>query len=297
VLLIRDRASLAALLAAVLLGLAATEPVVAQRFNPYAEPEEALPPLAADGTIQWGAFYKSSSIQHNYERLWAMGACRGTSRAITEPVKRNKLLIDRLPEADYEGVVVGAVGALAGGMVSFHEPATGAGAQPLVAQLHPAGVTRLRVAGRVPATILRPGLVIRLVTEVDEKGRAAEPITTFEVVTPPADYQPDPVRADARGAVVGTVRSIHGEVLTLQVNAGRIRRLTLSVDPQAIATLDAARLDLVAPGDTISLRGRIWSGEGAMGAGTVFASEITISKPPLPGEVAVAGGRVAADRP
>jgi uncharacterized protein YcfJ len=295
--LIRDRALLLALLAAGLLGLAAPEPATAQRFNPYADPEEALPPLAADGTIQWGAFYKSASIQQNYERLWSLGACRGTNRAITEPVKRNKLLIDRLPEADYDGVVVGAVGTLAGGMVAFQEPGTGAGAQPLVAQLHPAGVTQLKVVGRVPATVLRPGLIVRLVTEVDEKGRGSEPITALEVVTPPAGYQPDPVRADTRGAMVGTVRSIHGEVLTLQVNVGRIRRLTLAVDPQAIVTLDAARLDLVSPGDKVALRGRIWSGEGAMGAGTVFASEITVSKPPLPGEVAALGGGAAADRP
>jgi len=295
--LIRDRALLLALLAAGLLGLAAPEPATAQRFNPYADPEEALPPLAADGTIQWGAFYKSASIQQNYERLWSLGACRGTNRAITEPVKRNKLLIDRLPEADYDGVVVGAVGTLAGGMVAFQEPGTGAGAQPLVAQLHPAGVTQLKVVGRVPATVLRPGLIVRLVTEVDEKGRGSEPITALEVVTPPAGYQPDPVRADTRGAMVGTVRSIHGEVLTLQVNVGRIRRLTLAVDPQAVVTLDAARLDLVSPGDKVALRGRIWSGEGAMGAGTVFASEITVSKPPLPGEVAALGGGAAADRP
>lgn len=294
---IRHPASLLALLAAVVVGLAAPRPAAAQRFNPYADPEEALPPLAADGTIQWGAFYKSPSIQQNYERLWSMGACRGTNRAITEPVKRNKLLIDRLPEADYDGIVVGAVGTLAGGMVAFQEPGTGAGAQPLVAQLHPAGVTQLKVVGRVPATVLRPGLVVRLVTEVDEKGRGSEPITAFDVVTPPADYQPDPVRAGTRGAVVGTVRSIQGAVLTLQVNAGRIRRLTLAVDPEAIATLDAARLDLVAPGDRVALHGRIWSGEGAMGAGTVFASEITISKPPLAGEVVALGGGAAGNRP
>jgi hypothetical protein len=295
--LIRHRAFVLALLAVVVVGLAVPRPAAAQRFNPYAEPEEALPPLAADGTIQWGVFYKLPSIQQNYERLWNMGACRGTSRAITEPVKRNKLLIDRLPEADYEGMVVGAVGTLAGGMVAFHEPGTWAGAQPLVAQLHPAGVTRLKVVGRVPATILQPGLVVRLMAEVDEKGRGSEPITAFDVVTPPAEYQPDPVRAGTRGAVVGTVRSIHGEVLTLHVDAGRIRRLTLAVDPEAIATLDAARLDLVAPGDKVALRGRIWSGEGAMGAGTVFASEITISKPPLPGEVVALGGGAAENRP
>jgi len=265
------------------------------RYNPYADAEQAPAPLAADGTIQWGAFYKSAAIQQNYERLWSIGACRGTSKAIVEPVKRNKLIIDRLPEAEYEGVVVAAAGTLAGGMVAFREnPAAQA---PLVAQLHPAGVTRLRVSGRTPGAILRPGLVIRLVAEVDERGRALEPVTAFEVVTPPADYKPDPVRAGSREQIVGVVRSIASDVLTLYVNAGRLRRLTFTLAPDAVATLDAARLDLASPGDAITVTGRIWNGEGAMAAGTIFASDMTITKPPLAGEVAVPAAPRVAGRP
>ena len=265
------------------------------RYNPYADAEQAPAPLAADGTIQWGAFYKSAAIQQNYERLWSIGACRGTSKAIVEPVKRNKLIIDRLPEAEYEGVVVAAAGTLAGGMVAFREnPAAQA---PLVAQLHPAGVTRLRVSGRTPGAILRPGLVIRLVAEVDERGRALEPVTAFEVVTPPADYKPDPVRAGSREQIVGVVRSIASDVLTLYVNAGRLRRLTFTLAPDAVATLDAARLDLASPGDAIAVTGRIWNGEGAMAAGTIFASDMTITKPPLAGEVAVPAAPRVAGRP
>ncbi|MEX0688287.1 MAG: hypothetical protein WD072_06440 [Pirellulales bacterium] len=265
------------------------------RYNPYADAEQAPAPLAADGTIQWGAFYKSAAIQQNYERLWSIGACRGTSKAIVEPVQRNKLIIDRLPEAEYEGVVVAAAGTLAGGMVAFREnPAAQA---PLVAQLHPAGVTRLRVSGRTPGAILRPGFVIRLVAEVDERGRALEPVTAFEVVTPLADYKPDPVRAGSREQIVGVVRSIASDVLTLHVNAGRLRRLTFNLAPDAVATLDAARLDLASPGDAIAVTGRIWSGEGAMAAGTIFASEVTITKPPLAGEVAVPAAPRVAGRP
>lgn len=264
-------------------------------YNPYADAEQAPAPLAADGTIQWGAFYKSSAIQQNYERLWSIGACRGTSKAIVEPVKRNKLIIDRLPEAEYEGVVVAAAGTLAGGMVAFREnPAAQA---PLVAQLHPAGVTRLRVTGRTPGAILRPGLAIRLMAEVDERGRALEPVTAFEVVTPPADYKPDPVRVGSRGQIVGVVRSITSDVLTLHVNAGRLRRLTFTLAPDAVATLDAARLDLASPGDAIAVTGRIWSGEGAMAAGTIFASDVTITKPPLAGEVAIPAAPRVAGRP
>jgi hypothetical protein len=272
-------------------------------YNPYADSQEAPAPLAADGTVQWGVFYKSNSVQSAYQRLWNLGACRGTNKAITEPVNRNKMIIDRLPEADFQGTVVAATGGLAGGLVAFSEGHAvaaghaGATAEPLVAQLHPAGVTRLRVTGRVPAAVLRPGLVLRLVAEVDERGRAAAPLTAFEVVTPQADFKPDPVRPRVREMIVGTVKRIHKDVVTLEVPAGTVRRLTFTISPDAVATVDAARLDLVAAGDAITVTGRLWAGEGAMGAGTVFVSDVTITKPALPGEVALPAAAGIAARP
>ncbi len=273
----------------VILAFAVAPPALAgQPYNPYADPEESPPPVAADGTIQWGVFYKSPKVQQSYERLWNLGACRNTNRAITEPVKNNKLIIDRLPETEFEGVVQGATGTIAGGMIAFQQAPGAASAEPLIAQLHPAGVTKLRVVGRTPGSILRPGHVIRFVTEVDEKGRGTEPVTAFELVTPPADFKPDPVRQGARGEVVAAVKSISGDVVILHVPAGKVRRLTFQFASDSIATLDAAQVDLIAPGDSIAIEGRIWTGEGSLGSGTVFASMVTVTKPPLPGEVAVA---------
>jgi hypothetical protein len=266
-------------------------------YDPYADSQERPAPVAPDGTIQWGVFYKSAAVQSAYQRLWNLGACRGTNKAITEPVNRNKMIIDRLPEADFEGTVVAVTGDLAGGLVAFAEGQAGATAEPLVAQLHPAGVTRLRVSGRVPAAVLRPGLALRLVAEIDERGRAAAPLAAFEVVTPPADFKPDPVRPGVRETIVGTVTRIHKDVLTLEGPAGTVRRLTFKVAPDAVATLDAGRLDLVAAGDAVHVTGRLWTGDGALGAGTVFVSEVTITKPPLPGEVALPAAVGVAARP
>lgn len=266
-------------------------------YDPYADSQEHPAPLAADGTIQWGVFYKSAEMQQAYQRLWNLGACRGTSKAITEPVQRNKLLIDRLPEADYAGTVVAASGGLAGGMIAFREQAAADSGEPLVARLHPAGVSRLRVTGRVPASILRPGCTVRLVAEADADGRVAEPVDGFDIVTPPADFRPDPIEPGRRGQIVGTVRLIRQETVTLQVAAGRLRRIRFTLAPDAVATLDAARLDLVAPGDKVALTGRLWSGAGGMGQGTVFASEVFIAKPPRPGEPAGPAAGDVADRP
>lgn len=269
---------------AVLLGsalAAATAWGQAAPFNPYAEAAEALPPISADGTIHWGTFYKSSALQQSYERLWNLGACRGSNKAITVPVAENKLVIDRLPEAEFKGVVHAATGDLAGGMLAFGETAAGLHAEPLVAQLHPAGVTRFTVSGPVPASILAPGMVVRLRGKVDARGRSTADIEAFEIVTPPAGFTPDEVRPDRVETIVGTVTHIRKNVVSVRVDAGRLRRLTLVVADDAVATIDAARLDLVGPGDSIEAKGRLWTGEGSMAAGTVFVSDVLVTKRPL----------------
>ena len=198
------------------------------------------------------------------------------------PVAENKLVIDRLPEAEFTGVVRAVVGQAAGGMVAFDESdSTGGDPEPLVAQFHPAGVTRFQIGGRAPASILTTGMVIRLRAEVDGKGHVIRPVSSFEIVTPPAGFVPDAVRPDQLETIVGTVVSVHKNVVGLRVDAGKVRRIRLQLDPDAIATIDAARLDLVSMGDEIKVKGRLWTGEGAMGAGTIFVSDVVVSKRPL----------------
>jgi hypothetical protein len=251
-------------------------------YNPYADAQDAPPPISADGTIHWGTFYKSAKLQQTYERLWNLGACRGSNKAITVPVAENKLVIDRLPEAEFKGVVRAVAGQHAGGMVAFDESTSTAGhGEPLVAQLHPAGVTRLQVVGRASASVLATGMVVRLRAEVDERGRGVRPITEFEIVSPPAGFIPDAIVTGRMETIVGTVVSIRRNAVGLRVDAGKLRRLTLQFDEHAVATLDASRLDLVSPGDEVSVKGRLWTGDGAMGAGTIFSSDMVVSKRPL----------------
>jgi len=251
-------------------------------YNPYAEAHAAPPPLAADGTIHWGTFYKSAKLQQAYERLWNLGACRGSNKAITVPVAENKLVIDRLPEAEFKGVVRSAVGKVAGGVVAFDESSSTADrGEPLIAQFHPAGVTRFKVVGQVPASLLAPGMVIRLRAEVDGKGHGVQPVTKLEIVTPPAGFVPDAIRPNQVDTIVGTVVSIRKGIMALRVDAGSLRRITLHVDSAAVATIDAARLDLVGPGDEIEVKGRLWTGDGATGAGTIFVSDVVVAKRPL----------------
>jgi hypothetical protein len=271
------------LFAATALG-SVTEPVLGQLvpYNPYAESQEAVPPVAADGTLHWGSFYKSAAIQKSYERLWNLGACRGTNKAITTPVERNKLVIDNLPEASLSGRARGTAGTSHGGLIAFSEGGgSGESAPVLVAQLHPAGVTHVQIGGPIAVAALKPGMTIRLRAQVDDKGRSSSPLRSLEVVTPPQGFVPDAVRPGVPETVVGDIQRISDRLLVVQVAAGKMRRLTLPLAPDAsVMAVDASRIDLIAPGDSLEVTGRRWAGDGCMGSGTVFASRIVVNKAP-----------------
>ena len=252
----------------------------AQRYNPYDHAPASLPPVAADGTIQWGTFFKSAQLQRSYEYMWNMGHCRGTKKAITEAVENNRLLIDRLPEGDHAGVVQAASGGRAGGVVAFSDMAAGGGTVPFFAQLHPAGVSHLKVTGAVTSAALQPGMAVWMRAAVDERGRAAEPLRALTIVTPAADFTPQAVQPGRSEPIIATVVSFKSRVLIVRVDAGRVRRLTFTVAEDAVVTVDAARLDLVAAGDAIEVKGRLWSGEGSAGSGTIFASHVNVTKRP-----------------
>lgn len=258
-------------------------------YSPYADSRQ-LAPVAPDGTIRWGTFYKTAAIQQKYEYLHSIGACRGTAPDIMATVNGNKVDVDALPEAEFIGTVRGVAGGLAGGVVSFVEAGKPADSQPLVAQLHPAGVTRLAVSGRTPADVVRPGMTVRFATTVDARGYAHEPLAALDVITPPQPVRAVAVVAKEPGTVVGTVTQVKKGTLAVRVNAGRIRTLSIPLADDAVATIDATVPELAAAGDTIKLKGRLWTGAGAMGAGTVFASDVSIHK-------AEPAGADEADRP
>jgi hypothetical protein len=255
-------------------------------YNPYADSQESQPPVAADGTLNWGSFYKSAAMQKSYERLWNMGACRGNSKSITIPVERNKLAINTLPEVTFSGRVRGTAGTSRGGLIAFAEGGAvdDSEAPVIVAQLHPAGVTHLQIGGPMPLAALHPGMTVRLRAQVDDKGRATAPVRAIDVVSPPDGFVPDAVRPGAPGTIVGDVQRITDRLLVVQVAAGRLRRLSIPLSAEtSVAVVDSSRLDLVSPGDSLEVTGRRWTGDGCMGAATVFASRLVVKKPaPVP---------------
>jgi hypothetical protein len=39
-----------------------------------------------------------------------------------------------------------------------------------------------------------------------------------------------------------------------------------------------SQIGLIEPGDAIEIKGRLWTGEGALADGTVFADQVTVTK-------------------
>lgn len=267
-------------------------------YDPYAEFQESPPAVLPDGTLHWGTFFKSAALEQNYRRLWNLGACRGSNKAITVPVERNKVLIDRLPEQVFHGVVRHAAGTNAGGVIAFSNRDEDFGDAPVFfAQLHPSGATPVVVSGRSSPEFLASGMTVRLRATCDDRGHVAEPPSLIEIVTMPPDFVPDPVRPGRRDMIVGQIVRVRSGSLHLSVPSGRVRRVTVPVGEETAVMVDATAVELAAPGDLVEVKGRLWDGAGAPGAGTVFAGRVTVTKPGLVEDAAAtsAPGTIVAD--
>ena len=278
---LRVSAVIAGIAAATVTGSGSPVLVLAQvaPYNPYADSQDPTPPVLPDGTIHWGTFFKSAAIQKAYERLWNLGACRNTNKAITVPVENNKLSIDSLPEGEFRGVVKGVTGTNAGGAVAFLQtPADGTGPVERIALLHPAGVSHVDVNGTSAISLLAPGMIVRFQANVDGKGRASTPIRVLHVTTPAAEAKPAAVTPGIDEMIVGKVVQLKRGTLSVRVDAGKIRRLTLPLAEDAVVEVATSQIGIVRPGDMIEIKGRLWLGEGALGDGTVFADRVTVTK-------------------
>jgi hypothetical protein len=189
------------------------------------------------------------------------------------------VIVDRLPEAEYQGFVRQAMGGNAGGVIAFSEQAGDPASAPVFfAQLHPAGVTTVVVTGPTSVRSLTAGMTVRLRTTVDERGEAAEPAKQIEVITLPPDFEPDAVRPGQRDTIVGRILRVWPGAMLMHVAAGRVRRVTVPLGDETEVVVDASELDRIEPGDAIDVKGRLWTGEGSVGAGTIFVSKVTVTK-------------------
>lgn len=242
---------------------------VGQVYNPYAKLADE-PPISADGKLNWPSFFKSKALEDRFQAYFAMGSCVGTKQEINKMLSDNKVDVNQLPELSVRGLATGCNT----GAASI---ADARGVNTLL-MTHPAGVTKVLVAGEMPVSQLRPGMAVRFLGQVDAHGAGADPIDALEVFTPDPQFRASAVEAGRVQTIAAKVTRVQGKRLQVQVDAGKIRRLSFGISPQTKVTVDGKSLDLVTAGDDVTATGRAYSGPGAGGMGVVFASEIKVTK-------------------
>jgi hypothetical protein len=237
-------------------------------YNPYAKSEENLSPIK-DGKLNWPSFFKSKKLEDRFQAYFAMGSCVGTKQTINNMLRDNTVDVNMLPEATVRGTSVGCDVAA----ITIAAP-TG---QRAVVLAHPAGVTKVSVAGAMTARELKPEMVVRFLGRVDKRGMGTEAIEAIEVITPGPDFVWLPVEAEQMQPITGKVTLLKGQRLTVRVEAGKMRRLNFHVSDQAKVKVDGSSLFLASAGDEVSTTGHLYSGVGAAGQQVVLASEITVT--------------------
>ncbi|MCA9269535.1 MAG: hypothetical protein KDA41_13735 [Planctomycetales bacterium] len=183
----------------------------------------------------------------------------------------NKVEVDSLPTTTLSGRVVrlapGAVGLVDGDGKSA------------VALVHPQGVSHISVSGDVPTLVIQPGVSVRFAARVDEQGRGTDPVDAWEIVTLGRDVQPTAVGPNKVQTIVGTVTKRHGDMVRVTVGDGELKSLTFMVAPEAKAVVRGSSLDLLSLGDDVVVQGHSYAGVGSLADRTIFANELTASKP------------------
>ena len=256
---------------ALLVGLCCVHSAAAQVYNPYAKSDEQWASVKPDGTINWPPFFKSAAYEARFQSYFAMGSCVGTNPVINNALKNNKVDVNQLPEISVKGMAT----KLETGVVTIAD-ATG---KPMIVVTHPAGVSKVSVAGQMPARELKPDTPVRFLGRVDERGVGTDAVDKLEVFTPGPTFRWLPVEPRRVQSITGVVTKLTGQRLAVRVDTGKVRRLMLTLSPDAMCAVDASALGLVSPGDEITAKGHAYAaGAGTSGMQAVFAAEVTVSK-------------------
>ncbi len=238
-------------------------------YDPYAAPEE-FKPLQPNGKPNWPAFFRSRKKEQTFQTYFEFGSCTGNRKAVNIELQYNKVDINQLAEVNLNAISLDS----SAGVISVVDSS----GKSVAVVIHPLGLTKVNVAGEISASGLRPGMSVRLITSVDKHGHGQEPVSALEVFTPSATTVSLPIESGRTQSIVATVARLEGPVLRLRLAHGKLRRLKLTLDPDAKIEVHGTSLDLVSPGDKVMAKGHAYTGEGSLAAQTLFADEIQVEK-------------------
>jgi hypothetical protein len=236
-----------------------------QPYNPYAPEIQDTIPVTPDGKINWPTFYRSTKLKNKFQLLHAMGSCMGTAKDIVSALEANKVDVNALGTRTVHGKLV----AMHGGAFTVLDKS----GETTTVMTHPAGVSRVDVDGSMPIARLRPGMAVRLTTQVDARGQAQEPVEALNVFTFDRDTQPDAVTPGRVQTIAGWIRNIRGSHVQVHVNAGRLRQLTFLLADDCRISVTGHELQLLSPGDEVEVTGHVYSRDKQLGR-IVFANKV-----------------------
>ncbi|MBS0208456.1 MAG: hypothetical protein JSS27_05825 [Planctomycetes bacterium] len=216
----------------------------------------------------WPPFYKPLKITPRDQLYYAMGWCR-TNHYKYKP--EDLVVVDKLPEAEYEGKVEQVAEAALTIAPKF--PST----KPTLVFTHPAA-TRITITGKAERAALKPGQYLRFTATIDERGRAVEPVRELEIVAADEAKRVGAVEANKQVPVVGRLGQVHGNELKLTIAEGKIRAVTIALASDAAIELFTSELAYANPGDKLSVKGRVYHPDNAPDETDVYATELTIER-------------------
>jgi hypothetical protein len=126
---------------------------------------------------------------------------------------------------------------------------------------------KVEVTGTADPNFLRPGLLIRFTTEVDNKGKVTAPLNELEIVSPQnamvfAKARATAAAAKAKGeegetppeatGMVGRITAIKNNDLTIEIGSGSIRA---TLGPNPAIKVNANDYSLAQQGDKVDVKG------------------------------------------
>lgn len=252
--------------------LTLSSPVWAQldKYNPYA-PVKEEPPVREDGTLNWPAFFKSASMEARFQGYFQTGSCVGTKQSIVDKLQANKVDINKLPQVSISGTAVRVLP----GMVSLIDDK----GKTVMVVAHPQGVSHISVTGEISPAVIRPGVALRFVGQVDAHGRGTAATESLEIVTLSTSIRPLVVEPDRVQTIVGQVTKRHGNLLQLKVDAGQLKSLAIMIAPHAKAVVNGSSFEVLSIGDEVTAKGHVYAGQGSAADRTLFADDFVGTRP------------------
>lgn len=215
---------------------------VAAANNPYKELDS--------GKGVWPPFYKPDPSDAAYSKLMADGMCKPNGKRAQNYYLSKMVDVGTLPEFSFEG----KISTMETGGVTATDNRNG---EKLIVIIHESpAISRVNVKGSGTKESLVVGSHVRFVGRVDESGACREKIDQIEVVAA-SMIGAAPVEPGKLQNLAGKIVRRDGDHLVVLASTGKVRRLTVELDPEVQVAARLGDYHFAKVGDPVKMKGRI----------------------------------------